>query len=108
MVDVMEMMKKVQQMQSDMKKIAQELEGEIVSTGSGRGAVIASVSGNMALKALKIDPALAPMDDPQKLSELVIAAVNDGLEKAKALGAKKMGSLTGGLNIPGLDGLMGR
>ena len=36
------------------------------------------------------------------LQDLVVAAINDGLNKAKELGKSEMTRLTGGLNIPGL------
>ena len=108
MVDMMEMMKKVQKMQADMKKISQELSSEIVTTGAGRGAVIVSISGDMVLRNITIDPKLAPMDDPKALCGLIMSAVNDGMEKAKDVGARKMSVITGGLKLPGLEGLTGK
>jgi hypothetical protein len=108
MVDLGNMMKQVQQMQSDMKKIQEELNSEIITTGSGRGAVIVSMNGEMELKELTIDPKLAPMEDHQQLSDMIKSAVNEALEKAKTTAAKKMSRVAGGLNIPGLSGLLGK
>jgi DNA-binding YbaB/EbfC family protein len=104
--DIGNMMKKVQQMKTDMQQISTELSEEIISTGAGRGAVIAVLSADIMLKSLTIDPKMAPMDDPKKLSELIVFAVNEGIEKAKASGAKKMAKVTGGLNIPGITDMM--
>ncbi len=107
-MDLGNMMKQVQQMQSDMKKIQEDLKNEVVSTGAGRGAVVVTVSGEMELKSLVIDPKLAPMNDPAQLAELIKFAVNEGLAKSKESAAKKMGKIAGGLNIPGLSGMLGK
>lgn len=107
-MDLSSIMKQAQQMQADMKNIQEELKTEITTAGAGRGAVMASVSGEMELKSLIIDPKLAPMNDAQQLSDLVKFAVNEALGKAKSSAAKKMGSIAGGLNIPGLSNLLGK
>jgi DNA-binding protein YbaB len=36
------------------------------------------------------------------LQDLVLVAINDGLNKAQEMVSSRMGALTGGLNIPGL------
>ena len=46
---------------------------------------------------IKIDP-----NDVDMLQDLVLAAVNDGLKKAKAMMEAEMGQLTGGIKMPGL------
>ena len=107
-MDMGSMMKQAQQMQSEMKKMQEELKNEIITTGAGRGAVVVSINGEMEIKTLAIDPKLAPMNDTEKLSELIKFAVNDAVSKSKDTAAKKMSRLAGGLNIPGLSGLMGR
>jgi len=33
---------------------------------------------------------------------MILAAVNEGMRQAQELASRKLGSLTGGLNIPGL------
>lgn len=107
MFDMGEMIKKAQQMQSDMKKIQDELSNEVITTGAAKGAVLVTINGEMDIKMLKIDPAIAPMDDPKKLADMIMFAVNEAISKAKDTAAKKMGKVTGGMNIPGLKGLFG-
>ena len=41
-------------------------------------------------------------EDVEVLEEMVMAAVNEGLQKAQDLAAQKISAITGGLNIPGL------
>ena len=105
MVDLPDMLKKLQQMKEDMKKIQGELKDEMVTTGAGKGAVIVTMNGQMDLKALAIDPGLAPMDDAKALSEMIMLAINEAIEKTRSVSAAKIGRLTGGLNIPGLPGM---
>ena len=52
-----------------------------------------------------VDPASIGIDpeDVEMLQDLIISAVNGALEKAQQLASSKMGSITGGLNIPGLS-----
>ncbi|MCX5748780.1 MAG: YbaB/EbfC family nucleoid-associated protein [Candidatus Saganbacteria bacterium] len=107
MFDINEMMKQAKQMQDGMKKASEELSAETVTAGSGRGAVIVTMNGNMEIKEIKIDPALAPTGDAQRLSEMIKTAVNEALEKAKKLSSSKMSSMTGGMNIPGLSSMLG-
>ncbi len=101
-------MKQAQQMQSEMKKMQEELKNEIITTGAGRGAVVVSINGEMEIKTLVIDAKIAPMNDGEKLAELIKFAVNDAVSKSKDIAAKKMSRVAGGLNIPGLSGLMGK
>ena len=49
-----------------------------------------------------IDPDAVDPEDVEILQDLVLSAVNGGIEKAQELASSKMGAITGGLNIPGL------
>jgi DNA-binding protein YbaB len=40
------------------------------------------------------------------LQDLIMAAVNDALARAKEMVNEEMGKLTKGMNIPGMPGLM--
>ena len=64
--------------------------------------VIATLNGKGELLELTIEQAMVKSENIQMLQDLIVAAVNDGLNKAKDLGKSEMGRLTGGLNIPGL------
>ena len=96
------MMRQAQQLQKRMVKIQEELESATVEASVGGGAVTAVVSGKMRLESLTIDPDAVSPDDVEMLQDLVIAAVNEGIEKAQQMAASRMSSLTGGLKIPGL------
>lgn len=80
----------------------EELENSTVEGSAGGGVIKAVISGKMTLESLTIDPEAVSPDDVEMLQDLVIAAVNDGIDKAQEMASSKMNSLTGGMNIPGL------
>ena|ERR1700682_644904 len=102
MKDPLKMMRQVQQMQEKMNKVQQELETETVETSVGGGAVRVVATGTQKLVSVAIDPAAA--SDTEMLQDLVVAAVNEAMEKSKQLAASKMQSVASGLGLP--PGLM--
>ena len=96
------MLRQAQKLQKDMLKMQEELENATVTSSAGGGAVKAVVSGKMRLESIAIDPDAVSPEDVEILQDLVLAAVNDGLEKAQDAASSRMSSLTGGLNLPGL------
>jgi len=96
------MMRQAQQLQKRMLELQKELESATVEATSGGGVVKAVVSGKMRVESLEIDPEAASPDDVEMLQDLVLAAINEGLEMAQEMASSRMGALTGGMNIPGL------
>jgi len=105
MPNMQQMMKQVQKMQADMAKAQEELKSEVVEATVGGGAVTVEVTGELVFKSLKIAPEAVDPDDPEMLSDLVLAAVNQGLQAARELQAQKMGAAAGDLG--GLAGGLG-
>jgi len=95
-------MKMIQQMQNRMTKIQEELEDTTVNGTAGGGVVTAEVNGQRSFKSIKIDPSAVDPEDVEMLEDLIVAAVQDAMEKAQALAEDKMSALTGGIKIPGL------
>lgn len=102
MKDPMKMLRQVQQMQGKMSKLQSELETDEVESSAGGGAVRVVATGTQKLLSVTIDPAAAA--DTEMLQDLVVAAVNEAMEKSKQLAAEKMQALTSGLGLP--PGLM--
>ncbi len=96
------MIKQAQQLQKNMAKMQEELESASVEATSGGGAVKVVVSGKLTLESLTIDPEAVSSDDVEMLQDLVLTAVNDGIDKAQEMASSRMSALTGGLKIPGL------
>jgi DNA-binding YbaB/EbfC family protein len=96
--DPMKMLRQVQQMQDRMSKVQADLESETVEATAGGGAVRVVASGTQKLVSVTIDPEAA--SDTEMLQDLVVAAVNDAMEKSKQLAASKMQAVASGLGLP--------
>ena len=94
-----DMMKKVQNMQDDMKKVQDQLATMEVEGQSGAGLVKITMSCKNDVKRVAIDPSLLA-DDKDMLEDLVAAAFNDAVRKAEALTQEKMAGVTAGMPIP--------
>lgn len=95
------MMKQVKKMQEEMEKAQADIEEKEFESTSGGGVVSATVNGKKELVKLTINPDVIDPEDSEMLEDLVIAAVNDALNKANEYSSESMGKLTGGINIPG-------
>lgn len=100
--NMQQMMRQVQKMQQDMVAAQEQLKNEEVEASAGGGMVTVKVSGDLVVKAITIDPEAIDPEDPEMLSDMVLAAVNEGLRSAQELAAKKMGGLTGGMDLGSL------
>jgi DNA-binding YbaB/EbfC family protein len=101
-MNMSDLMKQAQQFQERLNSVQQELADKTVTGESGAGMVKATVNGNGELLQLHIEPGIVNADEVQMLQDLIVAAVNDGLLKAKETGKEEMSKITGGMNIPGL------
>ena len=94
-------LQQAQQLQKQMMNIQEELESTRIEGSSGGGVVTAVVTGKTHVESVKIHPEVAS-EDVELLQDLVTAAINEALEKAQEMASSRMGSVTGGLNIPGI------
>ncbi len=103
--DLNSLMKQAQEMQAQMQQIQEEAGKETAEASAGGGMVTVVASAAGELKELRIDPKAIDPDDPEMLSDLVLAAANEALRAAHAkVEAKMKGMLPpdlGGL-LPGL------
>jgi DNA-binding YbaB/EbfC family protein len=109
MPDMQAILQQAQQMQEQLVAAQEELAQSEVTGSSGGGMVTATVSGEMELKNLTIDPKVVDPEDTETLADLVVAAVRDATGNARKLTEEKLGPLTGGLGggggLPDLGGL---
>lgn len=97
------MLKQLQQMQARMSKIQEELGEKTVTGTAGGGMVTVVANGHQKVLSVTVKPEVVDPGDVEMLQDLVLAAVNDALDKARDLAARELGALTGGLG--GLGGL---
>lgn len=104
-MNMQKMMKQVQKMQAELARVQEELGTKTVEGTAGGGVVTVIANGHQDIQEIKIDPDVIDPDDVEMLEDLILAAVNDALRKARELSAQEMQRVTGGLNIPGMPGL---
>ena len=97
-----DLMRQVQQMQSQMEGIQEEANKEVIEVSSGGGMVKISINGALEVQGIEIDPQVIDPEDVEMLQDLVLAATNEAIQKAQAMVADRMAAITGGLGIPGL------
>jgi nucleoid-associated protein EbfC len=100
-----QMMKQVQQMQTEMAKAQEQLKSEVVEASAGGGMVTVKISGDLQIREIRIDPDAVDPEEVELLQDMVLAATNEAIRSAQELAASKMGGVTGGLGDLGLPGL---
>ena len=101
-----QLMKQAQKFQSKMAKLQEELGDKTMEASAGGGMVSVVANGKQDLISIKIDREVVDPEDIEMLQDLVLAAANDALTRAKDMMNDEMGKLTKGMNIPGMPGLM--
>ena len=100
------LMKQAQRMQRQMEEKQQELENKEFTATAGGGAVSVTVSGKKEITAVTLQPEVVDPDDVEMLEDMLIAALNEAMRKASDTMEREMNKITGGMNIPGLGGLL--
>lgn len=104
-MDLNSIMQQAQQMQAKMAEIQEQLGTKTITGSAGGGMVNVTVNGRGEVLAIAIEDALLSSEEKEMLQDLIVAATNDGLNRAKDLGKEEMKQLTGGINIPGLSNI---
>jgi hypothetical protein len=95
-------LRQAQQLQAKLAKAQEELGSMTVEATSGGGAVKVVIDGHQKVQSIEISPEAVEAGDIELLQDLVMSAVNEAVTKSQELVNKRLSSLTGGLNIPGL------
>jgi nucleoid-associated protein EbfC len=96
------MMKQAQQLQTKMLAMQEELGNKTVTVQVGGGMVEVVANGRQEVLSLRLDPEVVNPDDTDMLQDLILAAVNDALNRSREMVSDEMAKLTGGMKIPGL------
>lgn len=94
--------KRAQKMQDELNRVQESLEELTVEGASGGGMVTVIVNGKQKLMDIQINPEVIQLDDKEMLEDLVLAAVNQALEKAQEMAQQEMQKVAGGMlgNLP--------
>ena len=104
-MNMAQMMKQAHKMQEQLVAAQEALKDVTVDASAGGGMVKVTVSGDMQVKSVKIDPDALDPEDVEMLEDMVAAAVNEALRSAGEAANQQMGAITSGLNIPGMPGM---
>ena len=96
------LLKQAQKMQKQMEEMQAELETKTIEVTSGGGAVKIVITGKRHIQSLELSPGIVDPDDVEMLQDLITAALNEAIRQVDELTEKNMGSLTGGMNMPGM------
>lgn len=99
-------MQQVQKLQKEMARVQEELTTSTVEASSGGGAVKVVVNGRQQVVSLEIQKEAVDPEDMEMLQDLIVAAINEGLRQSQEMAANEMNKITGGMNFPGLPGLL--
>ena len=103
--DLNSVMQQAQMLQEKVKYMQKGLETEKVEGTAGAGMAKATVTGTQKIVAIHIDPSVLE-EDVDMVQDLVVAAINNGLDKSRELAQERMGSLMPpGMMPPGFPGL---
>ncbi len=94
------MMKQLQKVQSQVMKLQEELAEREVEATSGGGAVRAVANGKKQLLSISISPDVVDVEDLEMLEDMIVAAVNEVMDRVDDMTAEEMKKVTGGLNLP--------
>lgn len=93
-------MGQVQEMQQKLAEAQEQIERMEVEGQAGGGLVSVTVDGRGRLKKVSIDPSLLKEEEKEVLEDLLVAAANDGANKADAEAGGMMSGVTSGMNLP--------
>ncbi len=96
-----DLMRQVQKMQREVERVQEEAGQELVTVTAGGGAVTIVINGALEVKEFKLQREVVDPEDVEMLQDLLMAAMNEAIEKAQAMMAQRMSAVTGGLGLPG-------
>jgi len=106
-LNIQNLAKMAQQMQTQMAQAQQELAETTLEATAGGGAVRVVITGAQEVRSVEIDPSAVDSDEVEMLQDLVVTAINEAIGRSKELERERMGSIAGGMGLPGMPGLPG-
>ena len=99
--------KMAQQMQTQMAQAQDELRETTLEATAGGGAVRIVITGAQEVRSVEIDPSAVDAEEVEMLQDLVLSAMNEAISRSKELERERMGRIAGGMGIPGMPNLPG-
>ena len=93
------MMQQLQKLQQQIEETQSQLAEETVTATVGGGAVKIVVTGDQRCRSIEIDASLLEENDVEMLQDLLLTAINAGLDQSREMAAARLGPLAGGLPL---------
>ncbi len=102
--ELMKALEQVQKMQDEVFKVQESLGTVTASAEAGGGMVKVTANGNQEIISIKLEKEVIDPNEQEMLEDLIVAAANRALSKAKELAEEKVSNVTNTYmpNIPGL------
>ena len=101
------MLQQAQKMQEDMAALQAELETREYEVSAGGGVVTVRINGKKQILRLDIQPDIVDPDDIETLSDVLVAAINEAINRVETTNSTEMEKVTGAMNLPGMGGMPG-
>jgi len=95
-----QLLNQAKKMQENFQKLQQEMENKTIEAQSGGGMVSCVVNGKQEVVSLTISNDVWEERDKEMLEDLIVAALNEGLEKSKEMWKEELAKITGGVQLP--------
>jgi nucleoid-associated protein EbfC len=106
-VNIGQIAKMAQQMQTQMAQVQEELREATIEATAGGGAVRVVITGAQEIRSVQIDPSAVDAEEVDLLQDLVMAAVNEAITQSKQLAEERLSAVAGGMGLPGMPGMGG-
>ena len=102
------------ELREKMEKFQAELERLTTEADAGAGAVRVTVNGKLQVLSVSLDPTMISAltgegteADRAMIEELIVSATNEAMRRVQELVKQEMSKQMGGMDLPGLEGMMG-
>lgn len=96
------MIKQAQKMQEDMENLQADLDEREYDISAGGGMVTLKINGKREILSIDIKPEIVDPDDIETLSDILVAAINEGIKRVDETNNAEMSKITGSIGMPGL------
>ena len=100
--NMQDMLRQAQKMQEEIQAKQAELEEREYEVAAGGGVVGVRINGKKQILSVKISEEVVDPDDIETLEDLIVAAVNEAINKVEADASAEMSEITGAMNMPGM------
>ncbi len=95
-----QILNQAKKMQEKFQKMQDEMADKSVEAQAGGGMVSCVVNGKQEILSIKIADEIWEERDKELLEDMVVAAINEGLNKSKDMLQEEMSKITGGMQLP--------